>query len=127
MTTNHNSIAPTPGDVKIRTSAGAIVVTTPALFDCSKDVLHTLIERVFQSSAVQSVSVDRRQETVEIRFDRQALDSRSALRLFSESLSAPPATTFQSASLLRPYLDRIPGRVKRIERRRESDKKLFNW
>jgi uncharacterized membrane protein YbaN (DUF454 family) len=112
-------------DVKIRTAAGSIVVTTPALFDCSSDAaLHMLIERVFQASAVESVSVDRARATVEIRFDRQALDGRAALRMFSEALSATPSTdryVTHSGSLLRPYLDRLPGPVRRVERRRDFD------
>src|SRR6476620_10750489 len=107
MTGNPQPIAQTVTDVKIRTAAGSIVVTTPALFDCSSDAaLHTLIERVFQASAVESVSVDRARATVEIQFDRQALDARAALRMFSSALSATPSTDRRLAhpgSLLRPY------------------------
>ena len=125
MTENPQPIAQPVTDVKIRTSAGSIVVTTPALFDCSSDAaLHTLIERVFQASAVGSVSVDRARATVEIRFDRQALDGRAALRMFSEALNATPSNDRPAAhagSLLRPYLDRLPGPVRRVERRRDFD------
>jgi uncharacterized membrane protein YbaN (DUF454 family) len=104
------------------------------LFDCNDDSqLHTLIDCVFRSSAVETVSVDRKRTTVEIGFDRQSLTTASALRTFSEALSAsaPPveahavaAQAGNTASLLRPYLDRIPGRVNRIERRRGPEEGL---
>src|SRR5580704_2844668 len=115
--------------VKIRASAGKIGVTAPALFDCQNDAnLHTLIERVFQSNAVDAISVDRNRTSVEIRFDRRALSSAVALQTFSEALSPVPNYVEHPAvharSLLGPYLDRLPGRVKRVERRRGPNETL---
>jgi len=126
MTQNPKTRAQPPEDVKIRTARGLIAVTAPGLFDCDDDrALHTLIERVFRSSAVETVSVDRENAALAIRFDHKALSAGAALQTFSAALtSTSPAADPRAAhvgSLLRPYLERIPGRVRRVERRRDPD------
>ncbi len=120
MMQNRNAaIAPT-GPVEIRASAGSVAVTSAALFDSGDDrSIHTLIERLYESTAVKAVSVDRRTHRVEIQYDPAAMDSRAALRTFSKSLgTADPACP---DSLVRQYLDRVPGRIKRVERRISKD------
>jgi hypothetical protein len=86
--------------------------------------LHALIERLFQSSAVEAISLDRDRTALEIRYDRSAMNVRTALRTFSSSLLAPEPSGEPRAphagSLLRPYLERLPGRIKLVERRRHA-------
>jgi uncharacterized membrane protein YbaN (DUF454 family) len=131
MTQIPGKSAPPAADVKIRTSAGKIGVTSSALFECNDDAtLHTLMERLFQFSAVDVVSVDRDRASVEIGYDRRQLSTRAALQTFSGALiPAPLAGDLPAAppvSLLRPCLAQLPGRVKRVERRREGNGKL-DW
>jgi hypothetical protein len=111
--------APVETQVEIRVSEGAVSVKSPALFGTGDDhLVHTLIERLFRMRALKAVSVDRRQLTIEIEYDRAEMDCRSALREFSESLSLnDPVRTTIDTSLVRQYLDRVPGRVRRVERR----------
>ena len=78
-----------------------------------------MIERLFRSRIVRAVAFDRAKSTVKIEYDRTALDPRAALREFSETLSTSEQTA--EVSLVRQYLDRVPGFVNRIERRIPGD------
>jgi uncharacterized membrane protein YbaN (DUF454 family) len=123
MSSHPQNHAPPKERVELRTSPGVVQVTSRALFDDRDDAdVHSMIERLFLSNAVQAVAIDRRRTKIEIRYDRQAMDMRAALRTFSEALNgtAPGEKAAESnvGTLLRPYLDRLPGRVKRVERRR---------
>src|SRR5262245_9157557 len=113
----------------IRTADGTITVKSRGLFSDGDDrALHSLIERLFQSDAVHSVAFDREQTTVAIAFDRSTMNVSAALRSFSKMLAdSSPARRRRpthAGSLLRPYLDRLPGRVKLVERRRHREGEL---
>jgi len=113
----------------IRTADGTITVKSRALFSKGDDrALHSLVERLFQSDAVHAVVFDREQETVAIAYDRSTMSVSSALRAFSKMLAdSSPARrkrATHAGSLLRPYLDRLPGRVKLVERRRHREGEL---
>jgi uncharacterized membrane protein YbaN (DUF454 family) len=112
----------------IRTADGTITVKSRALFSDGDDrALHSLIERLFQSDAVHSVAFEREQATVAIGYDRSAMNVSSALRTFSTMLANSRSARGKRAhagSLLRPYLDRLPGRVKLVERRRHREGEL---
>src|SRR5262245_60688273 len=113
----------------IRTADGTITVKSRALFSDGEDrALHSLIERLFQSDAVHTVAFDREQRTVAIAYDRSTMNVSSALRAFSKLLAdSSPARrrrATHAGSLLRPYLDRLPGRVKLVERRRHREGEL---
>jgi uncharacterized membrane protein YbaN (DUF454 family) len=114
---------------EIRTADGTITVKSRPLFSDGHDrALHSLIERLFQSDAVHSVAFDREQATVAIAYDRSTMDVSAALRTFSKMLAdSSPARrrrATHAGSLLRPYLDRLPGRVKLVERRRHREGEL---
>lgn len=120
MTHALEQAAPSAGPVEIRTSPGIIDVTAPALFAGDDDhAIHTLIERLFEAPAVEAVSVDRLRHTVEIEYDPQSLESQTALRTFAHSLRS--ADQLRPATFVRQYLDRVPGRIKRVERRVPDD------
>jgi uncharacterized protein len=111
--------------VQVHTADGTIGINSPALFAAGDEQpLHALIERLFQSSAVEAIALDRIRSAVEIRYDRSAMNVQTALRNFSTSLLAPEPTgeprASHAGSLLRPYLERLLGRVKLVERRRHS-------
>ena len=115
--------APPTGKVEIRTSPGIVAVTDAALFHADHDTdIHSLIERVFRSNEVQAVTIDRERTTVAIGYDHTLLKTGAALRTFANALGDPGPDRGSAAAgvgtLLRPYLDRIPGRVRRVERRR---------
>jgi uncharacterized membrane protein YbaN (DUF454 family) len=117
------------GKVEIRTSPGSVAVTNAAVFQADHDAaVHSLIERLFRLNAVQAVTLDREKTTVEIQYDGTVLKTGAALRIFADVLGDTrpgrgPADAGVGA-LLRPYLDRIPGRVKRVERRRRPPAEL---
>ena len=106
--------------VEIHAADGTVSLKSPTLFASGDDqALHTLIERLFRSRIVRAVAFDRAKSTVKIEYDRTALDPRAALREFSETLSTSEQTA--EVSLVRQYLDRVPGFVNRIERRIPGD------
>jgi hypothetical protein len=126
---NANAPASKPTDhVDVRAAEGSITVTSRGLFAGGDDqTLHGLIERLFQSNSVESVAFDRNRSTVAIRFDRATMNVATALRTFSTMLansSSARGKRAHAGSLLRPYLERIPGRVKVVERRRHREGEL---
>ncbi len=102
--------------VQIHAAKGSIFVTSQALFPANDNQpLNRLIARSFRSAAVRAMTIDRSQATVVIEYDRTAADARRVLRQLSAILSAPDDAAEKSLAL--EYLDRVPGHIKRVERR----------
>ena len=109
--------SPAAADVVIETEEGLITIKAPDLFRFTDEsAIPTLVERLFQSSAVQAVAVLRAETTVEIEYDQEHLTRGRALQSLSQLLAETDGVA-SSSSLVRQYLDRIPGRVTRVERR----------
>ena len=108
---------PSPSDaVKVSAADGLIQVHAPALFASNTDAhIHTLMERMFQASAVDAVAVDRERAIISIQYDDSLFDPQTALRTLSKRLLLSDRP--QDESLMHQYLSRVPGRVKRVERR----------
>jgi uncharacterized membrane protein YbaN (DUF454 family) len=129
MTVNLQKDAPAGDRVGIHSSPGKVEVTSPALFGAPGDApIHALIERLFQSSAVQAVALDPERTAVEIRFDQSVMNVARALQTFSSVLGEPAPSgesrPTHAGTLLRPYLERIPGKIRLVERRRRPEGEL---
>jgi uncharacterized membrane protein YbaN (DUF454 family) len=112
------------GNVAIESVEGSIRIKTPELFSSTDEsAIRTLIERLFQSGAVQAVAVLRTETTVEIEYNQGTLTRSRALQSLSQLLATTDGAA-SSPSLVRQYLDRIPGRVTRVERRLPEDPHL---
>src|SRR5579862_1345967 len=75
------------GTVCSMPAAGRIRLDCPALFASPDDAtIHILMERLFHESAVQVVTVQRRQTAIEIQYDHTAFDAQTALRTLSDRL-----------------------------------------
>jgi uncharacterized membrane protein YbaN (DUF454 family) len=107
--------------VTVETSEGLIALTAPALFgSADESAIQTLLERLLLSPVVRAVSILRSEASIEIEYDRSALARGRALQTLSQLLAAAgPASN--SPSLVRQYLERVPGRVTRVERRLSDD------
>ncbi len=111
---------PADAEVKVSFTDGKIHLHVPALFTPHDDAtIHTLMERLFQASAVQAVAVDREQRAIDIHYDHSAFDVKAALRLLSDRLLSSEKP--HGESLVLQYLSRVPGQVKRVERRRHEE------
>jgi uncharacterized membrane protein YbaN (DUF454 family) len=120
MTVNPAIDKSAAGPIEINAADGTVSVKSPSLFVAGDDrTRHTLIDRLLHLAFVRAIAFDRAKSTVEIEYDRTALDRRTALREFSEALCASEKSA--DVSLVRQYLDRVPGFVKRIERRIPDD------
>src|SRR5579863_2789948 len=109
MTQSLAKDAVAPKVVEVSVQAGQIQVASPLLFASAHDgTLFTLIERLFRSNLARAVSLDRAQSTVKIEYDNAVIDSRAALLNFSESLNS--VDDLRHTSLVRQYLERVPGR-----------------
>src|SRR5579863_7691450 len=103
------SAAPANGQVQIRTSSGKIDITSSALFTDGDDrSVHTLIECLFESNAVASISVDHARFVVEILYEPTAVDLPNALRTFAAALHE--ADQNRPATRVREHLECVPGR-----------------
>jgi uncharacterized membrane protein YbaN (DUF454 family) len=102
--------------VRVSSADGVIHVQAPAIFVANDDAtINSLMERLFDVSAVQTVGVNRENLTIDIHFDQTIFDEQTALRTLSERLLAPDQS--RNDSLMHQYLSRVPGRLKRVERR----------
>lgn len=102
--------------VQVSSASGSIRIQAPALFASPDDAtIHTLMERLFHVAAVEAFAVDREHAAIDIQYDRFAFDSQTALRTLSARLAASDGPLEES--LMHQYLIRVPGRVKRVERR----------
>jgi uncharacterized membrane protein YbaN (DUF454 family) len=101
-------------------AAGTVRVEVAALFSSGDDAhIHDLISRLFRLQVVQAIDVDRGHCTIEIRFDSTIHRAENALRLFAEALERP-----HSEFSLGESLERLPGPVRSVERRRASSQAL---
>ena len=113
-----------PSDVQIRLEPGFCYVETAALF-CSSDddLIRRFIDRLFRNPAVSMVNVDREHATVGIRFDHVGNDPRNVLKDIAAGLLAKSDGSHES--VFHSFLERIPGRIHRIERQLKPGNELF--
>jgi uncharacterized membrane protein YbaN (DUF454 family) len=107
---------PADGDspVRIRAAEGSIRVETAALFSARGEAhLESLMTRLFQVPAVQSIDIDRGNWTIAIDYDPDCLPVEKALQSFSDALQGPA-----HESPLDGLLHQSRGPVRRVDRRR---------
>ena len=108
-----------PGGVRISSSAGRIQVVSAAIFNGDDDrCVRTLVRRLFLQAAVRLVKVDRARTCIDIRYDNAILDPHTALTIFSTALGS--AGSDHPPGPLDDFLERVPGTVCRVERRRHG-------
>jgi uncharacterized membrane protein YbaN (DUF454 family) len=101
--------------IRIRPGAGSVRVEAAALFSPRGDAhIHDLVARLFQWDVVSAVDIDREGLAVVIHYDATRCSPGRALRTFAEALEAP-----RCPCPLGHSLQRIPGLVRRVERRRD--------
>ena len=105
--------------VRISSTAGRIRIVSAGIFSGGDDrFVRTLVRSLFRQDAVRLVRVDRTRTCVDIHYDDSVLDPHTALTFFSTTLRS--AASDNPPSPVDDFLQRVPGNLCRVERRRPA-------
>jgi hypothetical protein len=112
------------GGVHVRVGPGSCYIEADTLFSSPGDrELRRFIERVFRLIDVTTVDVDREHVTIGIHFDSAGINPHDMLKNIANTLQ--PESDPVPQSVLQLFLDRVPGRLGRVERRLEAGQELY--